>query len=260
MKAQLYDIKGAKKAEIDLPSLFETPIREDIITKVAEVEKFSIIQPYSLSETAGRRHSASGRLRHIRHKWRTAYGKGMSRVPRKTMWRRGTQFYWVGAEVSGTRGGRRVHGPSGYRKPRKINEKEMKIALASALSATARPELIARRYSSLEGKKISAPIVIESKLEKIKAKDFISALKSILGELFVLAMKNKVVRSGKGKRRGRKYKSNAGILIVTGNKETLKLSGMDIVKVQDLKVLDLYPIGRLTLYTEKALEDLKNVA
>lgn len=258
MKSQLISLTGNKK-EIQLPEIFDTPLREDIISKVAEVERFSLMQPYSLSPTAGRRHSASGRIKHMRHKWGTAYGKGISRVPRKTMWRRGTQFYWVGAEVSGARGGRRVHGPSGIKHPIKINKKEYLIALASALASTARPEIISRRYSSLAGKKLSLslPIILESSSGNVKTKNILSLLKTSLGDLFVLAFKNKVVRAGKGKRRGRKYKSNAGILLVTGNSEKLSIKGLDIKPVNSLIVLDFYPPGRLAIFTEKALKDLE---
>src|SRR3989338_9377008 len=124
MKAQLYDAKGDKKSDINLPSLFDIKVREDIIAKYFEAEKFSLIQPYSTFKEAGKRHSASGTISHRRHEWKGHYGKGISRVPRKAMYRRGTQFFWIGAEVSGTRGGRQAHPPHGIRRFRKINEKE----------------------------------------------------------------------------------------------------------------------------------------
>jgi len=60
--------------------------------------------------------------------------------------------------------------------------------------------------------------------------------------------------------RARKYKSNAGLLVVTGKEEKIKFSGLDIKKIGDLKMRDLYPLGRLTLYTQKALEEMKNAA
>lgn len=259
MKSQFYNIKGEKKSEIELPKVFDTSIREDIITKVAEAERLETLHPHSPSPMAGRRHSASGTISHRRHKWKGHYGRGISRVPRKTMWRRGTQFYWVGAEVSSTRGGRRVHGPSLLHSPRKINKKEAKLALNSALASTAHKEIIQRRYSSLDKKKIefNFPVIIESR--PTKAKDFITALKKIFGELFPLVLKSKEVRSGKGKLRGRKYKSNAGALIITGKDENLKMKGIDIVSLNNLSILELYPIGRLTILTEKALAELEEM-
>ena len=262
MKTQIIDIKGAKKGDIELPAVFSAPIREDIVSKVAEVEKFDIQQPYSLSPTAGRRHSASGTISHRRHEWKGHYGKGIARVPRKAMWRRGTQFYWIGAEVNSTRGGRRVHGPSGVRTERKINDKEFRLALASAIASTASQKHIIQRYSTLKGTKslkLNFPLVIDS-MEKAKVKDILAMLQTTLGDLYTLAIQNKEVRSGLGKRRGRRYKSNAGLLLVTAKLEKVKIKGIDVKSVKELKVLDIYPLGRLTMFTQKALEEIKNVA
>jgi large subunit ribosomal protein L4e len=251
MKAQLYSATGEKKADVELPGIFDTYVREDIAAKLFEVEKEG--QPYAPFKEAGKRHSASGKISHRRHKWQTAYGKGISRVPRKRMWRRGTQFYWVGAEISGTRGGRRSQPPKLNPTPKKINKNEAQIAMNSAIAATANKEYILKRYSSLTEIK-NAPFIIESLPQKTK--DAISTLRNIFGDLFSLVLKNKVVRSGRGKTRGRKYKSNAGLLLVTANDENVKLTGIDIRKSDDLRIADLYPLGRLALYTKKALVEL----
>lgn len=251
MKAKLFDNKGQSKGSIELPSVFSTKIRQDIVQKYFESDK--LVQSYFPSPEAGRKHSASGTISHRRHEWKGHYGKGISRIPRKTMWRRGTQFFWVGAEISGTRGGRRAHPPKGIGKEKKINKKEIAFALNSALASTARPEMIIDRYSSL--KKIEfAPAVIESIPEKTKP--FFIALKSIFPESAHLVLKQKSVRAGKGKMRGRKYKSTAGLLIITATDEKTKHTGVDIKSVSDLSISDLYPLGRLALFTKKALEEL----
>jgi len=106
MKATLYNSEGTKKSTVDLPKIFETRIREDIVAKYFESDKF--IQPYAAKLKAGMRQSASGTISHKRHDWKGHYGRGISRIPRKTMWRRGTQFFWVGANAPGTRGGRKA--------------------------------------------------------------------------------------------------------------------------------------------------------
>ena len=93
----------------------------------------------------------------------------------------------------------------------------------------------------------------------MKTKELISSLKKILGEkLFDLGIKKKSVRAGKGKLRGRKYKSNAGLLFVEGKKEKLKTTAFDVVNVSKLGVSDLAKgsLGRLTIYTEQAIKDL----
>src|SRR3989338_8747261 len=149
MKIKILDIEGKKTKEIELPSFFSERIREDIVAKVLEANK--TMQPYAPSPVAGKQHSASGIVRHARRKWRTAYGKGISRVPRKIMSNRGTQFNWVGAEIATTRGGRRAHPPKviAMINTKKINKKELEIALISALSATANEKKVLGKYQTL---------------------------------------------------------------------------------------------------------------
>ncbi len=255
MKAAVFDIKGNKNKEIDLPELFNSRIREDIVQKCYEASKFIGIHPYAPYKEAGKRHSASGTISHRRHEWKGHYGRGISRIPRKTMYRRGTQFFWVGAEVSSTRGGRRAHPPKLNKRFRKINKKEEKIAINSAIGATANEHYLKQRYSTPIKINHKLPIIIEFQ-NNIKTKDIINLLKSLLGEFSNIALKKKSVRAGKGKLRGRKYKSNAGLLLVKSSSENIKMKGIDIKSANEIKISDLYPLGRLAIYTEKALEEL----
>lgn len=254
MKATLFDVKGAKKSEVNLPQVFETTIREDLALKLYEVYKFMQMQPYSHDPEAGKKHSASGTISHQRHKWKGHYGKGIARVPRKAMWRRGTQFYWIGAEIASTRGGRRAHGPMLWKAQKKINRKEIELAINSALASTANKNIIVKRYASLSNID-HAPAVIESL--PTKTKDLLATLQNIFGSAYSILLKSKKVRSGKGKLRGRKYKSNQGLLILTGSKEKAKFSGVDVRSVKDVKITDLYPLGRIVLFTKSSLEELK---
>lgn len=256
MNAPLYDAAGRKKAEIKLPNFFTIPIREDLVAKAIECERQEQRQPYASFAEAGKRHSASGTISHRRHKWKSGYGRGMSRVPRKVMWRRGTQFYWIGAEVANTRGGRRAHPPQGIRRYRKLNRKEQNHALASALAATAAPSLVSKRYTSLSSPPSSLPAVIEQ--FPTKARDMRAALIAIFGTtLLPLLFRHREVRAGLGKLRGRKYKTNAALLLVTGNSEVLKQSLIESKQASRLQITDLYPLGRLTLYTQQALKELQ---
>ena len=251
MKTTIFDSKGSKQSQINLPKIFETPVRADLIQKYFEADKFT--QPYAPDTKAGKKHSASGTISHKRHDWKGHYGRGISRIPRKTMWRRGTQFFWIGAEVSSTRGGRRAHPPKGVGKEKKINKKEINLAISSAFAATANKDYVLSRYSSLD-KLDSAPGVIDSM--PAKTKDAVSTLKKIFGSAFSLVLKKKSVRAGRGKTRGRKYKSNAGLLVIVGSDEKSKFSGLDIKPLSEVTISDLYPLGRLTLYTKKAIEEL----
>jgi large subunit ribosomal protein L4e len=259
MKTKILDINGKEKGSIELPKFFSEFVREDIVAKVLEARKNK--QPYAPSPVAGKQNSASGNIQHTRNVWKTMQGKGISRVPRKIMSRRGSQFNWVGAEIPNARGGRRAHPPkiASMINTRKINKKELEFALKSALSATANEKLVSKKYERLNGKKISdLPIVVESKLLSLKTKELVLSLRKVLGDLFEVALKEKKVRSGKGKGRGRKYKSNAGVLLVIGDKEKIKTGLIDVRNVKELNVTDLAEggLGRLTLYTEEAIKNL----
>lgn len=260
MKGYVLDINGKKLRTIDLHSCFSKKIREDIIAKVLEVKKNK--QPYAPSLVAGKQHSASGKIRHRRHVWKSGYGKGISRIPRKIMSRRGSQFNWIGAEVASTVGGRRAHPPKilSMINTKKINKKEMDLAFKSALNATANEKEVSKRYTRLKDKRINnLPLIVESKLISLKTKQLISSLKKILGEqLFDLALKKKSMRAGKGKLRGRKYKTRDGLLLVIGKDEKLKTNSFYVVNVKNLGVTDLAKggPGRLTLYTEQAIKNL----
>ena len=260
MKGNILDINGKTKETIELPSCFSEKLRDDIISKIIEAKKKK--QPYAPSPVAGNQHSASGILIHRRKVWKSQYGRGMSRIPRKIFSRRGSQFNWEGATVPNTRGGRRAHPPKilSMINTLKINKKELLLAIKSALGATANEKTITSKYGKLEGKKIEKlPFIVESKLVTLKAKDLISSVQKILGkDLFEVAVKKKKMRSGKGKGRGRKYKSNAGLLIVTGKDEKIKTSAFEAISTKTLGVTNLAKggAGRLTIYTEKAIKEI----
>ena len=84
-------------------------------------------------------------------------------------------------------------------------------------------------------------------------------MKKVFGDAFEKIFKKKKIRAGIGKMRGRKYKSNAGMLFVIGANEAMKRKGITVVKVPELKISDLSPNGepgRFTCYTENAIKEI----
>ena len=84
-------------------------------------------------------------------------------------------------------------------------------------------------------------------------------MKEILGKnLFEVSIRKKSIRSGIGKLRGRKYKENAGLLLVVGKKEKVKSKVFDVANADNVGVLDLAKggLGRITVYTEDAIREL----
>lgn len=256
MKTKLFDKSGNEKGTVDLPKVFTTTIREDILLKVYEAQKGSFMQEYGSKEGAGAQYSASGIIKKQRHDWKASYGKGISRVPRKIMSRHGASFNWIGATIPGARGGRRAHPPKSEKVlDRKINKKELKMAFRSALAGTVNPNSIEKKY----GKKTGSGFVFKEEILQTKTKDFITALKKAFQESQDQILKRKSIRSGIGKMRGRKYKSNAGLLFIVGKSEKMKRAGISVVNSDKLSIRDLCPngqSGRLTAYTENAIKEL----
>jgi hypothetical protein len=75
-----------------------------------------------------------------------------------------------------------------------------------------------------------------------------------------VAIQKKSIRAGIGKMRGRKYKRNAGLLFIIGDKEEKKINGIDAVNVSELGIGDLAENGaRLTLFSETAIKEIEGL-
>jgi large subunit ribosomal protein L4e len=264
VKVNVYDIEGKRISEVELPRFFNLPYREDIISKVYEALKLKAKHPYGAYPLAGKERSASGKVRHARRRYRSHYGRGISRVPRKILLRRKPQgFYWVGAFAPGTRGGRAAHPPKPLKRRIKINKKEKFLALLHALTAIANKKFVMNRYERLKNRKVDLtfPVIIDG-LDKLKkTKEIKKALEKIFSEIKDVIFREKKVRAGKGKLRGRRYKKSAGLLLVIGKNEIPKYStlGIEIVEASKLGVEHLAKgnkPARLTAFTLNGLKEL----
>jgi len=241
MKITTYTNKGEKGKEINLPKQFSEEIRKDIIKRAVLAIQSNKKQPFGTFPRAGLDYSAT--LSRRRRDYRGSYGRGISRIPRKVMVRRGTQFIYTGAVVSGTVGGRRAHPPKSEKIwQQKINKTERRKAIRSAIAATLDKELIKER-----GHKFTdAPLIIE-KLEDIqKTKDLKQLLIKLGLEKELERTSKKRIRSGKGKMRGRKYKTPVGPLIIISKsspiiKASSNLAGFDACTVDSLNAELLAP-------------------
>ncbi|MFH1592559.1 MAG: 50S ribosomal protein L4 [Candidatus Woesearchaeota archaeon] len=258
MKADVYGVDGKKIKAVQLPKQFDEPVREDLIKRAVLVVQASKRQRYGAKKGAGMRQSATMSRR--RRKYRGSYGRGISRVPRKVLTKRGTQFYFIGAVAPGTVGGRKAHPPKAEKIwEKKINIKERRKGIRSALNATTNLEIV-----KLRGHKVEfLPLVVESKFEKLEStKEVKKVLVSLGLDKELERVGKKKIRAGKGKSRGRKYKTKKGPLIVTSkecelSKSARNISGLDVCKVNNLNAELLAPgavPGRLTIYTEDSLK------
>ena len=262
VKATIFSIDGKKGKSIDLPKQFSEEHRPDLIKRAHLALQTKLTQPYGAFPEAGKRPSAD--LPRRRRKYRTSYGHGISRVPRKAAWKRGTQFGWSGAVAPGTVSGRRAHPPKAEKNIIKsLNIKERRKAMRAALTLSVNADAIKARGHSFT----DLPSIIENKFESLaRTKDVEKAMKALGLAKELTRVEGRKIRAGKGKMRGRKYKTKKGPLFVVGEKCKLLQSGINIAGVEvcivnKLNVNLLAPggvPGRLTLYSEKAIEKIKS--
>jgi len=256
-KIKVLSLKGESIEELKtIPEVFTVGYRPDLIKRAFLAALTASRQAQGRDPMAGKRTTAVS--------WGVGYG--IARVPRV----KGSGYpeASAGAFAPMTVGGYRVKAPKVEKVIReRINKKERRLAIASAIAATSEPKLVESRGHILP-KNIELPIVVEDSIESIeKTSELINVLK-VLG-LYddVIRAKNKVkIRAGKGKRRGRRYKEAKSLLIVVNKTEKImkaarNLPGVDVVNVKRLSILDLAPggrAGRLTLWSKSALDMLMN--
>ena len=131
MKTSLLNLEGKKIGTVELPAQFNESYHPDLIKRAVLAINANSRQAYGTFKQAGTRPSIS--LSRRRHVYKTTYGFGISRAPRKIISGRGSRFNWVGAFAPGTVSGRRAHPPKAEKIWEvKINKKERKKAIRSA--------------------------------------------------------------------------------------------------------------------------------
>jgi len=189
--------------------------------------------------------------------------KEMARMPRihgKTV----PYLQWRPRNVPQVVKGREAHPPKVEKIwELKINDKERRKAINSAIAATAVKEIVAKRGHRFSGE---LPIVVEDKIQELKkSKQVVNYLVKLGLAKELGRLHKKKIRPGKGKIRGRKYKKKIGPLIVISedkgiSKAVKNLSGINSCKVENLSANYLAPgthAGRLTIYTKSAIEKLR---
>lgn len=253
ISAKVFDLKGEEVSQLNLPQIFNTPSRPDVIKRAVVAIQSHRIQPQGRDPMAGKRNTAVSR--HA--------GLGIARVPR--LQQRGQRA----AFAPGTVGGRSAHPPESEKKiKKKIPKKEMRLAIRSAVAATGSKEAVASRGHMVDDVP-DFPLVVVDEIQSMKrTKDIEEALVNIgvWSDIFRVKESRKV-RAGKGKMRGRKMKQAVGpLLVITKNdgvaEAARNLSGMEVVSVENLNAEVLAPgthPGRLTVWTSSAFEKLETV-
>ncbi|HYM40951.1 MAG TPA: 50S ribosomal protein L4 [Thermoplasmata archaeon] len=254
-QVRVYSVDGEAIKTIDLPAVFRSEVRRDLILRAVTAFRANRRQPYGPNPRSGMKHSV---------RW-SGKGHGVSRVPRL----RGSM---TGAQAPGTVGGRRAHPP----RPdtvwaKKINAHERGLARNAALAALRDAAIVSARGHRFD-ERLSLPVVLEDSIETLEPEE--GATREGLAILERLGLETDVerakdgrhVRAGRGKLRGRRLREPRSLLVVVKEPTRVRrlfgnLPGVEVVSPAALNAEILAPggdPGRLALFSEGALEILRS--
>ena len=247
MDRTVHDLDGSEAGSVELPAVFETPFRPDLIERAVRAARANRAQPYGADEFAGKRTSAES----------PGSGRGMAHVPRSG---------GRGRRVPQTVGGRKAHPPKAETdRSIDLNDTERQLAVRSAIAATADAELVAERGHAIDADR-EVPIVLADDFEDLeKTQEALASFEAVGIDADVeRAEAGRSIRSGRGTTRGRKYKTPSSVLVVTSSaagpsRAARNLAGVTVATAGEVNAEDLAPgghPGRLTVFTEAALAEV----
>jgi len=246
MQATVHTLDGEEDGEVTLPEPFETPFRPDLIRRAVLAAQANRKQDYGADEYAGMRTPAES----------FGSGRGMAHVPREG---------GSGRRVPQTVGGRPAHPPKVETdRSLDINDKERRKAVRSAIAATADADIVRERGHAFDDD-LELPLVVSDEFENLeKTKEVVELLEALGVHADIERADEATVRAGQGTTRGRKYRRPTSILFVTSaepSRAARNLAGADVTTANEVNAEDLAPgthPGRLTLWTESAIEEVSN--
>ena len=241
--------------EVRLPAVFLAPIRNDVVQFVHNNLARNSRQAHGVDPQAGMKHSAES--------WGT--GRAVARVPRIAG--SGTPRSGQAAFANFATKGRMAFPLHTWRRwHRKVNLRQRRHALASAIAATAIPALVMARGHRINGVP-QLPLVLDDAVNKIsKTREAVALLKRLGAyedvERVVDARK---VKAGRAKARGGRYKHRCGPLFVVADdsaavtRAVRNIPGVAVLNVNRLNLRHLAPgsqVGRFCIFTEAAFTAL----
>ena len=245
MKATVRDLDGSEADEVELPAVFDTDYRPDLIKRAVQAAQANRQQDYGTDEFAGLRTPAESQ----------GSGRGMAHVPRQD---------GQGRRVPQAVKGRPAHPPKAEKdRGLDINTKERKLAVRSAIAATTDAEQVTERGHEFDDD-LELPLVVSDEFEELlKTKEVVSFLEAVGAHADIeRADDGKSVRAGRGTSRGRKHDEPSSVLFVTSeepSKAARNLAGVTVATAANVSAEDLAPgthAGRLTVWTESAVEEV----
>eukprot|EP00759_Apiculatamorpha_spiralis_P050908 PhF_6_TR4980/c0_g1_i1/m.7048/K02930/RP-L4e, RPL4; large subunit ribosomal protein L4e len=241
---------------VPLPAVFETPIRSDVVQFVHTNVAKNARQSYAVTRRQGHRTTAES--------WGT--GRAVARIPRVSGG--GTNRSGQGAYGNQCRGGHMASATKTFRRwHRHVNKNQRRLAVISAIAATAVPGLVMSRGHKIDSVP-EIPLVIDDSIATLnKTKEAVAFLKTIQALNDVEKVDaSRHVRPTKGKWRNRRYVSRKGPLVIldsrAGSNAFANIRGVDVANVNFLNLLQLAPgghLGRFVIWSKKAFEALNNI-
>jgi large subunit ribosomal protein L4e len=240
MKVPVINLQNEKIGDVELPEVFKTPVRHDVIKKAVIALQSTRFQPQGRDPMAGKHTTAESR----------GTGHGIARVPRL----KGSSRAAFGVSIVG---GHAAFPPRSEKViVKRINKKEKRFAIRSGIAATAVKELVEKRGH------------ISNEIQSLEKTKDVQALFIAIGvQDDVERADRRKVRAGRGKMRGRKHKKGKGPLIVVAEDNGIgyaarNLPGVEISSVAGLNAELLAPgahPGRLVIWTESAFGQIDEV-
>jgi len=254
----VYDEKSNTTAsKVLLPAVFKAPIRPDIVSYVHDQLSKNHRQAFSVSKLAGMQTSAES--------WGT--GRAVARIPRVRGG--GTHRSGQGAFGNMCRGGRMFAPTKTFRRwHRKVNIKQRRYAIVSAIAASGIPSLVLAKGHRIE-ETPECPLVISDKIEECKrTKEAVRILKKTAAWKDIEKVyATKRFRAGKGKLRNRRRIFKRGPLVIYNKDNGItrafrNIPGITLINVTRLNLLKIAPgghLGRFCIWTESAFKRLDEI-
>jgi len=244
MKVPVLSLENEKIDEIDLPKVFDTPVKPEVIRRAVIAQQSHDFQPQGRDPLAGKRNTALSR----------GTGHGQARLPR--LKQSGKADFAVQAV-----GGHQSTPPMSQKVTvKRINKKERRLAIRSGIAASADMKIVAARGHNIAGV-TQLPLVLDDTLEDVqKTKEVEDIFIKIGVWADVERADRKGTRAGRGNMRGRGKKIGKGPLIIISEdkgitKAARNLPGVDVTVLRNLNAELLAPganPGRLVVWAKSA--------
>merc|ERR1712000_146432 len=255
---QIWGAEGNRTGQVSLPAVLVAPIRSDVVQFVHTNLNKNNRQAYAVSTKAGHQTSAES--------WGT--GRAVARIPRVPGG--GTHRAGQGAFGNMCRGGRMFAPTKVWRRwHRRVNLQQKRMAVCSALAASALPALVmAPGHAINQVPEVPLVVANDAFTGMEKTRTAVALLKALNAYDDVQKTKDsRKIRAGKGKRRNRRYVQHVGPLVIFDEAGPLtrafrNIPGVDMCQVSRLNLLQLAPgghLGRFIIWTQGAFAKLDSI-